>query len=210
MCNKEPANLHLPLCCRKIKWKKKLCHSRQLGRGIDLSCCLQKALTKHTFHLLCGRGIQDDLSLSLLGLLTYTPYFFLSTHLSTKQPTREFMGVCFILVLWNWNDYVDYDNIDSNKVFPSGCYWLFSFHILSCLVIITMWRGDFISSLLPLGQWGGRASVKVDDCESSTVNILYLLQTILGSAIHVLKDLKKCSWLFWLFVCVCGCPPASK
>lgn len=98
MYNKEPTNLHLPLCCRKIKWKKKLCHSRQLGRGSDLSCCLQKAVTKHTFHLLCGRGIQDDLSLSLLGLLTYTLYFFLSTHLSTKQPTREFMGVCFILV----------------------------------------------------------------------------------------------------------------
>lgn len=97
----DSTNSRLPLSVSQENERKgrRNCHPTQLGRGSDLSCCLQQAVIKHTFHLHCGRGIQDDLSLSLLELLTYSLYLFLSTNLSSKQPAREFMGVRFILVL---------------------------------------------------------------------------------------------------------------
>lgn len=90
MYNIEPTNSRLPPSVSQENERegRRNGHPTQLGRGSDLSCCLQQGVIKHTFLLLCGRGIQDDLSLSLLELLAYTLYLFLPTNLSSKQPTR--------------------------------------------------------------------------------------------------------------------------
>ena len=93
---------------------------------------------------------------------------FLSTNLSTEQPTREFADF-HCRFYESRGAYPGYNNVDRNKVFLSDYYWLSSFHTLSRLVIIAM--GVFLSSLLPLSKWGGRDSAKIDDSQSNTVNV---------------------------------------